>query len=139
MKKRHRAREIALSALYSLEVGDQKLKDVLRDVRAGVKADEETYSYAERLINGVAERLPELDGIIAKQCQNWDIKRVAAIDRNILRMAVAEILYFDDIPEKVSIDEAIELAKKYSTEKSGTFVNGVLDPIAFKDKKEKQS
>jgi len=136
MKKRRRAREIALSALYSMEVGGEGVEKALADIRREAKADEEIFSYAQRLVRAVAEHLPELDKTIAAQCRNWDLKRVALIDKNILRMAIAEILHFDDIPEKVSIDEAIELAKRYSTEKSGTFVNGILDPIAFKDKKE---
>jgi N utilization substance protein B len=136
MKKRRRAREIALTALYSIEVGGEGIDNALSDIRREARADEDILSYAERLVRTVADHLPELDRTIANQCRNWDLKRVAIIDKNILRMAVAEILYFDDIPEKVSIDEAIELAKRYSTEKSGTFVNGILDPIAFKDKKE---
>ncbi len=136
MKKRRRAREIALSALYGMETAGENAEKVLADIQREVRTDEETFSYTERLVTAVAEKIPELDRIIGLQCRNWDLKRVAVIDKNILRMAVAEILYFDDIPEKVSIDEAIELAKKYSTDKSGIFVNGILDPLAFKGKKE---
>jgi transcription antitermination factor NusB len=138
MKKRHHARELALTALYSVEVGGEKVEQALSDLRKEAGTDDDVFAYAERLVRAVAEHLPELDKTITDQSRNWDLKRVAIIDKNILRMAIVEILYFDDIPEKVSIDEAIELAKRYSTEKSGTFVNGILDPIAFKDKKEKK-
>ena len=81
------------------------------------------------LIGGVLKNLSDLDSLIKKYVKNWEIDRMAVIDRNILRMAVYEMLYQDDIPPNVSINEAIELAKKYGDIDSGKFVNGVLDKI----------
>jgi N utilization substance protein B len=132
VKKRHLAREIALQVLYMMDVAREDRGRLLSATRDRFKIDPDTWAYTARLVDAVSGRLAELDGIIAKQCQNWDLERVAVLDKNILRMAITEILYFEDIPAKVAIDEAIELAKKFSTEKSGTFVNGILDPIAFK-------
>ncbi|OGS35825.1 MAG: transcription antitermination factor NusB [Elusimicrobia bacterium RIFOXYB2_FULL_49_7] len=117
-----------------MEISKEPAQKVLADLEREVKPDAETFAYAERVVTAVSAQITTLDKIIAGQCKNWDLDRVALLDKNILRMAVAEILYFEDIPEKVSIDEAIELAKGYSTDKSGTFVNGILDPIAFKEK-----
>ena len=139
MKKRRLARELSLQALYSLELSGESADKVLADILREAAPDPETWSYAVRLTREVASRLPELNDRIRKQCDNWELERVAVLDRNILRMAIAEILWFDDIPPKVSIDEAIELAKKFSTEKSGTFINGILDPIAFSEKKENKT
>jgi transcription antitermination factor NusB len=136
MKKRRLARELSLQALYSIELSGEDAGKVLSDLEREAAPDADTWEYAVRLTREVAARMPELNERIRKQCDNWELERVAVLDRNILRMAIAEILWFDDIPPKVSIDEAIELAKKFSTEKSGTFINGILDPIAFKEKKE---
>jgi N utilization substance protein B len=132
LKKRHFARELSLQILYNIEISKEDKNRVLEDTKRTVSPNDETWSYATRLIEAVYARYAELDKLIEEKCDNWDLERVAVLDKNILRMAITEILYFDDIPAKVSIDEAIELAKKYSTEKSGTFVNGILDPIAFK-------
>ena len=83
-------------------------------------------------IRGVLEKLNELDGIIEEQTRNWDIERIARVDRNILRLAIYEMLHRDDIPPVVSINEAIDIAKKFSTENSGRFVNGILDKVKGK-------
>lgn len=134
MKSRRKARELALQALYSIEVASESAAKVLDDIRREDAPAEEVRTYTERLVNSVIEKRADLDKLIHEQSDNWDLARVAVLDKNILRMAITEILYFEDIPPKVSIDEAIELAKKFSTEKSGTFINGILDPIAFKKK-----
>ncbi len=88
-----------------------------------------TRLFADKLIRGVLESLPELDQKIKDCAQNWDLRRMAAVDRNILRMAVFEMLHRDDIPPVVSINEAVDIAKKFSTQDSGKFVNGILDKI----------
>ncbi len=85
--------------------------------------------FADPLIKGTVERRAEVDGLIQKFAKNWDIRRMATVDRNILRLAVYEMLHREDIPPVVSINEAIEIAKKYSTEDSGKFVNGILDRV----------
>jgi N utilization substance protein B len=85
--------------------------------------------FADPLIRGTVEHLTELDATIAKHAKNWELHRFAAVDRNILRLAIFEMLYRDDIPPVVSINEAVDIAKKFSTQDSGKFVNGILDKI----------
>jgi len=85
--------------------------------------------FADPLIRGTLEHREEADEIIRKHAQNWDIKRMAAVDRNILRLAIYEMLHRDDIPPVVSINEAVDIAKKFSTQDSGKFVNGILDKV----------
>ena len=85
--------------------------------------------FAEPLVRGVIEHRPEIDGRLKDVIKNWEIHRLAAVDRNVLRLAIFEMLYRDDIPPVVSINEAVDIAKKFSTEDSGRFVNGVLDKI----------
>lgn len=86
-------------------------------------------TFAEPLIKGALEHRAESDELIKKHAKNWDIHRIAAVDRNILRLAIFEMLHRDDIPPIVSINEAVDIAKKFSTEDSGKFVNGILDKI----------
>ena len=135
MKKRSRARELALQVLYSIEVSGESAAKALADMKREEQPDTETLEYAQRIVTAVTEHAEELDKAVKERLENWDLGRVAILDKNLLRMAIVEILHFEDIPPKVSIDEAIELAKRFSTEKSGQFINGILDPIAFKEKK----
>jgi N utilization substance protein B len=86
-------------------------------------------SFAEPLIRGTLEHISEIDGQIKKYAQNWDLHRMAVVDRNVLRLAIYEMLHRDDIPPVVSINEAVDIAKRFSTEDSGKFVNGILDKI----------
>ncbi len=88
--------------------------------------------FGEKLIRGVLDQMEELDNIISKEAKNWDINRIAKVDRSILRLAIYEMFYREDIPPVVTINEAIDIAKKFSTEKSGSFVNGILDKIKTK-------
>lgn len=85
--------------------------------------------FAEPLIRGTVEHLSEIDGKIAQYARNWDLRRMAAVDRNVLRLAIYEMLYRDDIPPVVSINEAVDIAKRFSTDESGKFVNGILDRV----------
>lgn len=94
-------------------------------------------AFSSQLVCGVWEKKEELDRTISKASINWRIERMSRVDRNILRIAVYEILFMEDIPPKVSIDEAVELGKKYGTEESGAFVNGILDKIYLQLKSEK--
>ena len=89
----------------------------------------ETRLFAEPLIKGVLQYRDEIDERIRKYCKNWDFSRIAAVDRNIMRLAIFEMLHRDDIPPVVSINEAVDIAKKFSTEDSGKFVNGILDKV----------
>ena len=93
------------------------------------ESDRSTREFALHLVRGTAEHQEEIDRVIRAVAQNWEIARMAVIDRNVLRMATYELLHCADIPPKVSINEAIELGKRYSTQNSGGFINGVLDKI----------
>ncbi len=130
MINRRKAREAALRSLYAIEVGSntpaevsqQIVKVVLTDDREGVK-------FANEVIQYTNDHKTEFDELISKHIKNWEVSRLAILDKLILRMAITEFLHFEQIPTKVTINEAIELAKSYSTRKSGTFVNGILDAI----------
>ena len=129
MRKRTRARHAALEVLYQVDLcGIDTLGDALADM-VGRAGDGEVGDFATVLVRGTLAEVSELDRIIREVAQNWDLGRMATIDRNILRLGAYELLHCADIPSKVSINEAIELAKGYSTAESGTFVNGILDHI----------
>lgn len=138
VRKRSQGRELALQALYQFEMRGEGVVEELQSFCREYAKDDAVYEFAVSLINGCLPVIKELDEKIASVAENWDIHRMAVIDRNILRLAVYELLYRDDIPPKVSINEAIDLAKRYSTENSGTFVNGVLDKIFTRYVPEKQ-
>ena len=99
------------------------------DVVLTVLQSAEASEFARVLYEGARRNLPDIDEVLTKAAQNWQINRMAIVDRNILRMAVYEMLNLDEIPAKVSINEAIELGKRYSTQQSGSFINGILDRI----------
>ncbi|MFN3466890.1 MAG: transcription antitermination factor NusB, partial [Candidatus Brocadiales bacterium] len=129
MRRRTRARELALQALYQIEVrGEEALEDALRFCTERAE-DQEVSQFAVQLVEGSCRVKTRIDEKITSVVENWELPRMATIDRCILRLSVYELLYREDIPPKVSINEAIELAKKYSTANSGTFVNGILDRV----------
>ena len=129
MKKRTRARELALQFLYQLDLRGPDFLDEARGFLREEEPDKGTREFAQHLVTGTAEHLAQIDALIREVAQNWDIERMAVIDRNVLRMASYELLHCKDIPPKVSINEAIELGKRFSTQNSGGFINGVLDKI----------
>ena len=129
MKKRTRARELALQFLYQLDLRGPDYLPEAKKFLHGEEPDKSTREFALHLVRGVHEHNEEIDAVIRDVAQNWVIERMAVIDRNVLRMATYEILHQKDIPPKVSINEAIELGKRYSTQNSGGFINGVLDKI----------
>jgi transcription antitermination factor NusB len=134
MRKRSLAREVCLKVLYQMDVTLEDYQACLenywlREEEASSLADESIKDFVRELVKGVAEHLKEIDAKISQHATNWEIERMAVIDRNILRLACFELLFRQDIPPKVSINEAIELAKKYSEPQSGRFVNGILDKI----------
>jgi len=128
MPKRNRtiAREISLQALFQQDLTDSKKED-LDDLLAETAEGER--DYARALVTGVLENKQELDSRITEVTDNWKLERIAAVDRAILRLGLYELLEMSEVPPKVVINESVELAKKFSTEKSGAFVNGVLDKI----------
>jgi transcription antitermination protein NusB len=134
MGSRRTARERALQALYQLEIADGGEDDALAAAWAasaeGDKVDPDTQRFAKELVSGVQAHLPEIDGLIRDYSQHWRIDRMARIDRNVLRLGTFELKYRADIPRSVSIDEAVELGKRYGSEDSSSFVNGLLDRIA---------
>lgn len=129
MKRRRRARELALRAFYAFEMSGNPLDEIIKEMMLNRKEDEKVKTFAIELLRKSVEHKDEFDQLISAKAYNWDVNRIAILDRLIMRMAICEFLYFEDIPPKVSIDEAIEIAKKYSTENSGKFINGVLDAI----------
>jgi len=129
VKKRTRARELALQALYQLDIQGDDFASEVGSFLADEETDNETVEFALGLVRGVVAEREALDKAIADVAQNWDIARMAVVDRNVLRMASFELLFRDEIPPKVSINEAIELGKRFSTKNSGAFINGILDRI----------
>jgi transcription antitermination factor NusB len=130
MGRRRRARELALQILFQLDSGQENLKESLRTFWFLHRHPKEMKEFANRLVEGTRENLKAIDEKIVRYAEHWEIERMAIVDRNILRLGAYEILYCPDIPIKVSLNEAVELAKKFSTEKSGQFVNALLDKIA---------
>ena len=130
MGKRRKARELVLKSLYSYEISNIEPNTTLDDLLSESTLDPSSRIFASQLYNKVLENRNSIDNMIKECVDNWDINRLAIIDKNIIRMGICELLFFGDIPQKVSMDEAIELAKKYGAEDSGSFVNGILDHVA---------
>src|SRR6266542_489075 len=127
MKNRRReARELAMKILFQVEVGHRPLTEVMETTVEAVAIPEEEKEYVEGVVRGVLDHQEALDSIIGDLASGWKLERIANVDRNILRVALYEIQHRDDIPSSVSVNEAVEMAKKYSTADSGKFVNGIL-------------
>lgn len=129
MGKRRRARELVLRGLYAMEISENSIETVLNDIDQSHGEEEEMIVFVNKLLRETIDHKQDLDREVGSAVRNWDLNRIALIDRIILRFALCELLYFQEIPPKVTINEAIDLAKKYSTADSGRFVNGVLDAI----------
>jgi transcription antitermination protein NusB len=130
MTRRTRGREIALQVLYQTEQNPgMSPDDVRRFIERRLRGDRKLVEFSEGLVAGVHERRARIDGLITDAAENWRLDRMAAIDRNILRLGAYEMLYCPDVPTKVAINEALELAKRYSTAQSSRFVNGILDRL----------
>ena len=146
MRKRTRSREFALQVLYQVDMNhlevsevfedfwkdrsDLALSDKEKEVIEVDKKDIEIRQYTEKLVRGTLEKLEVLDKMIERLAEHWVINRMAYVDRNILRLSAFELLYEEEIPIKVAINEAVELAKRYGEDDSSKFVNGILDRIA---------
>ena len=127
--RRRQIREKVLQALYAYELSHEPVELILENIVASLKKEPEVFDLARVLFLKVIETKEEVDTLIKSRVANWEFSRIAVIDKIILRMCICELLHFEDIPPKVSINEAIEIARRYSTEKSDKFVNGVLDSI----------
>ena len=129
--KRRQAREYALQILFQIDFTEKKVgRRELDEFWADKKENREIREFAEELVKGTLEKLEDIDALIEKLAENWILGRMAAVDRNILRLAAFEILYRKDIPSAVTINVALEIAKKYSSSESAPFLNGVLDRLA---------
>ena len=133
--KRTEEREFTFKMLYAGEFNSDPW--ILQIQRLDESSQRKATKYVKMLTSTYQKNKSNLDTLITKKLDNWDLTRIAVIDKVILRLALAEILYFEEIPPQVSINEAIELAKKYSTDKSGKFINGILDAIYREYKEEK--
>ncbi len=134
MKKRTRARELALQFLYQLDLRGGNLIEEVEETIHAAESDPETRKFALELINGTNIHRGSVDEVVQAVAQNWNIARMAVVDRNVLRLAAFELLHCTEVPPKVAINEAIELGKRYSTQNSGAFINGILDKIMNRTK-----
>ena len=131
MGRRRKARETALQLLYQLDVRSNDDPVVqTAEFWMGHPVDAEARAFAEDLVAGTRQNQGKIDGLIAQSAEHWDLERMSAVDRNILRATVYELLWHLEVPPKVAINEAIEIAKKFGTRESSRFINGVLDRIA---------
>lgn len=129
MGGRRKARERALQALYSIDLNPQGRAESAKDGYGSIPGQGEEDPFARDLVDGTLARLDEIDVLISRASLKWDVERMAIVDRNILRLATYELLSSCDTPPRVILNEAIELAKFFGGDESGTFVNGVLDRI----------
>jgi N utilization substance protein B len=142
VRRRTKAREIALQLLFQFDLRgaayDQELGTTIGSLCAEASdGDAEVAAFAQRLVEGTLRRRDEIDERLRSVTRNWDLKRMAGVDRNVLRMSIFELAHCTDVPPKVAINEAIELGKKYSTANSGAFVNGILDRVRMDLEKER--
>ena len=132
MRSRSKARGWALQGLYAWESRGGEAEDAMRVLQtlfSTLRVSPHNRAYAEVLVRLVATNLKKIDGLIQDSLTNWRLERLAAIDRNVLRLGVAEMLFVDDVPARITIREAVQLAEKYGTADSPRFVNGVLDAV----------
>lgn len=138
MGKRHQARELALQVLFHMEYNQGDPAECFDLISGSFGASRGSREFSRQLVLGVWEQKEKLDGLIRKASQHWRLERMTMVDRNVLRLALYEVLFLKDIPAKVSIDEAVELGKKFGTEESGSFINGILDSIYHKMEEEQE-
>lgn len=136
--KRRLAREYVLQFLFQNDFAEKnRVKNNLKQFFSDKEKNPEVVQFATKIINGTLEKQDEIDNTIKETAEHWIPDRIAVVDKNILRSAIYELLFCNDIPPAVTINEAIEIAKKYSTAESASFINGILDKIARKTKKYK--
>lgn len=129
MRKRTKAREYALQILYQVDLTRADSSTSIQEFWTYRNAPQEVKTFATRLVEGTLSRLDDIDRLIASHADNWQIARMAVVDRNILRLGAYELLYVEEVPPKVCLNEAVELAKRFGDEESSKFVNGILDAI----------
>lgn len=129
MGARRKARELALQMLFQHDMSGNDPDMITSTFEELQKSKANTKEFATKIFRGTVQHLPEIDEMITVQAENWRLSRMAVVDRNIIRMSVYEFLHETDTPKLVVIDEAIEIAKKFGTQKSSQFINGILDGI----------
>lgn len=129
MKGRREARELALQILYQAEMKGNP-PEVPEATSGGAISGDATVAFTTSLVEGICRNKKEIDQLIEKRSSHWRLNRMAVVDRNILRLSVYELLYEGEVPTSVILNEGIEIAKKFGTEESGSFINGILDGIA---------
>lgn len=132
MTQRRLAREMALEVLYRLDLVKDEPDDTIEQILARKNPTDEAEAYLRRLVQSVLDHRQEIDKVLRGHLRKWRVERLRVLDRAVLRMGCAEMLYFDDIPPKVSINEAVDISRKFGDDDSGRFVNGVLDAV-FKE------
>ncbi|MBT9438682.1 MAG: transcription antitermination factor NusB [Desulfobacterales bacterium] len=137
MRNRRKARELAMQALFYMDMSQNDSKEAIKLFCENFVTSKRNLPFFLELINGVIKALPEIDSVIERFSSNWKISRMSIVDRNIMRLAVYEMLFCGDIPSKVSINEAIDIGKKFGAEESGAFINGILDSIRIALEEEK--
>ena len=130
MGRRRKARELALQLLYELDLrGDEEVEPAIEEFWRRQEAAEDIRVFADTLVRGTKAHQVKIDELIARFAERWGLDRMAVVDRNILRAGLFELLWSDEVPPKVVINEALDIARKFSTEESTRFINGVLDRI----------
>ncbi|MCU1228750.1 MAG: Transcription termination protein NusB [Acidobacteria bacterium] len=129
MGARRKARELALQMLFQYDMSGNPPDMVIATFEDLEKSKANTRDFATKIFRGTVDHMPKIDEMIQAQADNWRLSRMAVVDRNIIRMSIYEFLHEDDTPKLVIIDEAIEIAKKFGTQKSSQFINGILDGI----------
>jgi N utilization substance protein B len=136
---RRKARELTLKALYAYDIAGTDPEQIISDIISPSLIKEEAKRFAQSLFLETVENVKQLDQLIKANTKTWDFSRIAAIEKNILRLGICEFLFFDDIPSTISMDEAIELAKKYADKDSSGFVNAILDSVLKSTGKSKKT
>ncbi|MFS0669892.1 transcription antitermination factor NusB [Peribacillus frigoritolerans] len=126
--KRREAREKSLQALYQIDIANSNAEEAMESVLDGAPTD----NYFKKLVMGITEKREQIDGMIRDNLENWTLERLANIDRNLLRIAVYEMVHSEDVPVSVAMNEAIEIAKKFGDDQSSSFVNAVLSKVKVK-------
>jgi N utilization substance protein B len=129
LKKRRKSRQNALQILYQWDLTPQDARKALLRFEDRSSSKDGSDPFLEKLVEGVMAHVQEIDRLIEQYSEHWRLGRIAPIDRNILRIAIFELVYCDEIPPKVTLDEAVELGKEYGSDDSGSFINGILDRI----------
>jgi len=129
MTHRRMARECALEVLYRLDLVGDEPENTMEEIASRKNPSQDAEDYLRRLVAAVLTNQKEIDAMLRRHLRRWRLERLTVLDRAILRLATAELLSFSDVPPKVSINEAVEVSKKYGDDDSGKFVNGVLDGV----------